>query len=148
MFNKILVVCLGNICRSAMAEGMLKNWLATKNSPISVSSAGLAAVVGREPPEFSIGLLKARNIDISTHRARQITEDLVREADLILVMEQGQKKKIESLYPFALGKVFLLGKWENNFEVPDPYTGFETDYENALNLIDKGLNSWQKKICP
>jgi protein-tyrosine phosphatase len=147
MFNKILVVCLGNICRSPMAEGILKHWLATKNSPITVSSAGLSAVVNCAPPEFSVGLLKARNIDISMHRARQLTENLVRESDLILVMENGQKKKIESLYPFALGKVFLLGKWDN-FEVPDPYTGFESDYENALNLIDKGLNSWQKKICP
>jgi protein-tyrosine phosphatase len=113
MFNKILVVCLGNICRSPMAEGMLKNWLATKNSPITVSSAGLSAVVDRAPPEFSVALLKARNIDITAHRARQITEDMVRESDLILVMENGQKKKIETLYPFALGKVFLLGKWDN-----------------------------------
>jgi protein-tyrosine phosphatase len=140
-------VCVGNICRSPMAEGLLKNWLATQNSTVSVSSAGIAAVVNNSAAPISQSLLVARNIDISAHRARQVTEDIMRDADLVLVMENSQKKKLESLYPFALGKVFLLGKWDN-FEIPDPYTGFASDYETALELIDKGLLSWQKKICP
>jgi protein-tyrosine phosphatase len=147
MFNKILIVCIGNICRSPVAEGMLKNWLASQNSTVTVSSAGISAMVNHPAAPLSVSLSKTRSIDISSHRARQITEEMVRDADLILVMEQFQKKKIETLFPFALGKVFLLGKWDN-FEVPDPYTGFESDYVHAVDLIEKGINSWQKKICP
>jgi protein-tyrosine phosphatase len=148
MFNRILIVCVGNICRSPMAEGMLKNWLASKNSTIEVTSAGVAAVVDKPPTRIAQALMQSRNIDISSHVARQITEEMVREADLILVMENSQKKRIENVYPFSLGKVFLLGKWEEEFEIPDPYGGIEPDYEDAYVLINKGLISWQKKICP
>lgn len=147
MFNRILIVCVGNICRSPMAEGMLKNWLASNNATVEVSSAGVAAVVDKPATRLAQTLLQTHNIDISSHVARQINENMVRRADLILAMENTQKKRIETLYPFSLGKVFLLGKWEN-FEVPDPYGGIQPDYEEAFDLINKGLISWQKKICP
>lgn len=130
-----------------MAEGMFRQWLSDQHSDISVSSAGLAAVVGSNATPTANSLLKNRKIDISKHIARQLNDALVREADLILVMEEQQKKKIESQYSYALGKVFLLGKW-GNFEVPDPYAGPASDYEHALELIDQGLKDWQKRICP
>jgi len=147
MFNKILIVCLGNICRSPMAEGIFQHWLSSQNSEVIVSSAGLSAVVGNSATHTAQSLLKDRQIDISNHKARQLTERMVREADLILVMEDEQKKQIETQYSYALGKVFLLGKW-GNFEVPDPYAGPVSDYEHALELIDQGLKDWQRRICP
>jgi protein-tyrosine phosphatase len=130
-----------------MAEGVFKNWLTENNSTIFVNSAGLSAVVGKSATRKAQAQLKKRDIDISHHIAQQLNANLVREADLILVMEDEQKKQIESMYSYALGKVFLLGRW-SNFEVPDPYAGEESDYELALALIDKGLADWQRKICP
>jgi protein-tyrosine phosphatase len=147
MFNKILFVCLGNICRSPMAEGVFKKWLVDNEYPIEVNSAGLSAVVGNGATRKAQAQLLSQDIDISTHVARQLNDTLVREADLILVMEDEQKKQIESKYAYALGKVFLLGKW-GNFEVPDPYGGQESDYAHALTLIEQGLSDWQKRICP
>jgi protein-tyrosine phosphatase len=147
MFNKVFFVCLGNICRSPMAEGLFKKWLIDNQLPTEVSSAGLAAVVGNTATRKAQAQLKTRDIDISQHVARQLTAAHVREADLILVMEAEQKKKIEAKYSYALGKVFLLGKW-GDFEVPDPYGGPVSDYEYALTLIDKGLQDWQKRLCP
>jgi protein-tyrosine phosphatase len=147
MFNKVLFVCLGNICRSPMAEGVFKKWLIDHQYSIEVNSAGLSAVVGNSATRKAQAQLQPRHIDISTHVARQLNDTLVREADLILVMEDEQKKQIESMYAYALGKVFLLGKW-GNFEIPDPYGGQESDYAHTLTLIDQGLQDWQKKICP
>jgi protein-tyrosine phosphatase len=147
MFNRILMVCLGNICRSPMAEGILKHNLIATRPDIQVSSAGLAAIVDHPAATIACSLLQTRKIDLSAHAARQLTDTMVREADLILVMERQQKKKIESLYPYALGKVFLLGKWDD-IEIPDPWNSPRSEYENALALIDKALVDWQKKICP
>lgn len=146
MFNRILIVCIGNICRSPMAEGLLKDWFANNHITTQVSSAGLAAMVNRSAAPLSKSMLQARHIDISGHKAKQLTEQMVIDSDLILTMESLHQKKIEQLYPYARGKVFLIGKW-GGFEVPDPYGGLVTDYENALTLIDKGLSDWQKKIC-
>ena len=130
-----------------MAEGVFKKWLTESNVPINVDSAGISAMVGRAPTRRAQAQMQARNIDISMHVAQQLSDQLVRDADLILVMEAEQKKIIETQYAYALGKVFLLGKW-SAFEVPDPYAGEDADYEFALTLIDKGLADWQKKICP
>jgi len=146
MFKRILFVCTGNICRSPMAEGLFKHYLETIHVNIDVSSAGLAAVVNKPATSSAQSLLRMRDIDISSHRARQLTRPMTLDAELILVMEISQKKQLERLYPYTLGKVFLLGKW-GNFEVPDPYGGMLSDYENVLKLIDDGLYDWQKKIC-
>lgn len=145
MFNNILIVCVGNICRSPMAEGLLKSYFEKNNDVTMVSSAGLAAVVNMPATSLSQSLLQARNIDISKHKARQLTKDMVLQADLILTMEKFHQKKIEKVFPFTCGKVFLIGKWEN-FEIPDPYGGSQVDFECALDLIEKGLNDWQQKI--
>lgn len=146
MIERILFVCIGNICRSPMAEALFKHRIANTNFNIQISSAGLAALVDREAAKHVQMLLETRHIDISPHRARQLTAEMVKEADLILTMEEMQKKEIERRFPFAHGKVFLLGKW-GNFEIPDPYGGSPEYFEEILNLIDKGLDDWQKRIC-
>lgn len=144
--NHIVVVCLGNICRSPMGAALLTQALkAAGNNGARVSSAGLNALVGHTPCSTSQRLMLNRGLDISAYRAQQLTDSLIYEADLILVMEMEQKKWIEQQSPTARGKVFRLGEW-SNFEVPDPIGQSGKFYEDVLLRIDKGVSDWMPKL--
>ena len=111
--KNILMVCLGNICRSPMAEGLLKHYSAQEQLGLNVSSAGLQAVVGFKANAFSLEIMQKHGVDISAHRARQMTQEMLLEADLILVMETWQQKELGYIFPSAYGKVHSLGRWGN-----------------------------------
>lgn len=144
--DRILVVCIGNLCRSPMAAALLAQALnAANDRDIRVSSAGLNAMVGYPPPDVVQHLMSARGVDISDHRARQLTDQLLNEADLVLVMDRAQKKTIEAQAPTAHGKVYRLGEW-SHFDVPDPIGQTDDVFENVLQLIDKGIADWIQKL--
>ncbi len=146
MFKNILIVCVGNICRSPMAEGLLKQLLIELgNNECVVGSAGLNALVGYPPDPNAINLLINKDIDISAHRACQLNTDKIRRADLILVMESFQKSAIEEFEPSAKGKVFRLGHW-GSFEIPDPYHQDISAFVTSLNLIEQGVAEWLRKL--
>ena len=144
MIRHILVVCVGNICRSPMAEALLRNALRGQEE-ILVESAGLGALVGEPASEYAVVLMKERGIDISSHRAQQLTPELVGKTDLILVMESRHKKAIESDDPATRGKVFRLGEWQD-LEIPDPYRHPRDAFEAALAMIDKGVADWVERL--
>lgn len=146
IFKNILTVCIGNICRSPMAEALLKHTLLSAGEQdIDISSAGLGALVDHPADAKSSQLMLAKNIDISNHRARQLDSGMIRKADLILVMESKHKTSIEEMEPSAKGKVFLLGHW-GDFEIPDPYRKEMAAFENSLKLIERGVTDWLKKF--
>lgn len=146
MFEKILVVCIGNICRSPMAEALLKNALPAEKH--TVTSAGLGALAGHAADDKAQQLMKAQGIDISAHEGRQINSHLIRQSDLILVMDDEQQKAIEAKEPSARGKVYRLGHWGPNggFNVPDPYRKDMQEFENGLKLIEKGVADWKTNL--
>lgn len=84
MFNKILVVCVGNICRSPTAERLLRQF----HPALTVSSAGLGALVGKGADPCAISVAQAHNLSLENHCARQISGRMCREFDLILTMEK------------------------------------------------------------
>lgn len=146
IFKNILVVCIGNICRSPMAEGLLRQALDKANqSDCKVSSAGLGALVGHPADDKSCQLMFANAIDISSHRARQLDHAMIRQADLILAMESRHKAAIEEFEPSAKGKVFRLGHW-GDFDIPDPYRKDMPAFEHAFELIQVGVSEWIKKM--
>lgn len=145
MFKNILVICIGNICRSPMAEGLLKQTLAQSAIDCHVSSAGLNALVGHKADPMACQLMMQKGIDISGHRACQLNSEMIRKADLILVMEAFQKDAIEKNEPSTRGKVFRLGEW-SHFDIPDPYQKEMTVFVAALALIEQGVAEWAKKL--
>ena len=144
MFNSILVVCAGNICRSPTGEYLLKGKLA--DSDIKVSSAGLTALVGKGAEATATSIALSNNIDMSAHKGRQLSVSLIAENDLILVMEERHLSDLLGQYPQARGKTFLLGKWIDNTEIPDPYRQSHEAFEHVYQLIDRACSAWTKYI--
>ncbi|MEE9337400.1 MAG: low molecular weight protein-tyrosine-phosphatase [Methylococcaceae bacterium] len=144
MFENILVVCIGNICRSPMAEALLIESLKNKKNH-DISSAGLGALVGHSPDKTAIELMQEKGIDISDYKATQINHKLIRKSDLILVMESKHKEIIENMDPSANGKVFRIGEWDK-FDIADPYRKDRKIFEESLNLIETGISEWVKKF--
>ena len=140
---RILMVCLGNICRSPLAEGILKSKL---NANFEVDSAGTAAYnVGNPPDNRSIAVAQQFGIDISQQRARQFKKDDFNSFDLIFVMDQNNYNDVVELAtPAQRRKVHLLR--ENN-EVPDPYYGDASAFEAVFHLIDTACETLVKKYC-
>ncbi|MGY2441548.1 low molecular weight protein-tyrosine-phosphatase [Pseudomonas sp. SDO52101_S400] len=144
MFRKILVVCVGNICRSPTAELLLRNALAP--STITVASAGLAARVGESMEVNARQVLEDRGQSAEGFKARQLTADIVNESDLILVMEKEHVKQVLKIASHARGKVFLLGKWQNEREIQDPYRQGQAAFIHAHALIEDAVGSWVQRL--
>ncbi len=134
MINNILVLCLGNICRSPMAEGLLKEKLPEK----TITSAGLRGMTGWTADPSSIRIMESHGIDIQAHRARNLTRQMIEEADLILTMEAQQTLTVESRFPQAKGKVMRLGEY-GNYDIADPFNRSIEFFLKTYELIEEGV---------
>lgn len=133
--NSILFICIGNICRSPMAEGLLRQALPEK----AVLSAGINALVGEPADPLSVQLMRERGIDIGAHRARSLAAWMVSDADVILTMDGMQKHFIETKYPESKCKVFRLCETSRR-DIPDPYRQGMAAFRHACNLISQGVD--------
>lgn len=144
MFKKILIVCIGNICRSPTAEHLLAS--ALEPSGILVSSAGLAALRGQPLEPTACQVLAEHGHVPQAHKARQLSAEAVSDADLILVMEQRHINGVLELAPEARGKVFLLGKWLHDLEIDDPYRQGKPAFVHAYALIEQATQAWVQRL--
>jgi protein-tyrosine phosphatase len=94
----------------------------------------------------SLELLHEHGVDGEGHVARQLDAKLLRESDLILAMERSHVDAIRRMAPEASGKVFLLDKWLNGRDIPDPYRQRRPAYEQAYALIEQGVESWLRYL--
>jgi protein arginine phosphatase len=152
--NKVLLVCTGNICRSPLAAALLQRALSERGvEGIDVGSAGTGAWDGAPVSEgaYLVGL--ERGLDLSGHRARLLTRELVDEADLILTMGRRHRARVEELG--GEGQVFVLGEYAgregDEAEVSDPFGGDLEVYRDACaeleGLVDTAVQRIVKEFA-
>lgn len=146
MFNRILVVCVGNICRSPTAETLFKE--ALPSPEFQISSAGISAVIGHDIEPNAKGILQSCGHTPHTHQARQLNRGMLHEADLVLVMEYRHTQHIFSFAPEVRGKIHLLGKWQQEKEIADPYQHGEAAFLRAYQEIAQAVQAWTARIHP
>lgn len=142
MFNSILVVCVGNICRSPTGERLLQKYC----PEMEISSAGLGALVGHSADANACEVAGRRALSLEGHKARQITSELCRGHDLILVMEQTQINEITRIAPEVRGKTMLFGHWSGGRDVPDPYRKSMEAFESVYLLLDDAAQKWANAL--
>ncbi|UYG06072.1 low molecular weight protein-tyrosine-phosphatase [Halomonas sp. M4R1S46] len=145
MFQRILVVCIGNICRSPVAAAMLGRALPDRE----VTSAGLGALVDQGVDPTAREQAEADGLVVSEHKARQLTPEMLQAADLVLVMSEGQRRAVADLSPAALGKTMLLGRWLDDGqgrEIPDPYRKSREAFVHVHRLLGEATTSWASKL--
>lgn len=138
MFNSILIVCVGNICRSPTGERLLKRYC----PDVKVESAGLGALVNYPADENAIKVAEQHDLSLEGHRARKITSAMCRENDLILVMEKQHINDISNIAPEVRGKTMLFGHWCAGREIPDPYRKSIEAFESVYLLLDDAAQKW------
>ena len=138
MFKSVLVLCTGNICRSPYAEAVLKH----RAPGIFVDSAGLSAMVDYEADATGQAVAQGRGIDMSEHKAKQVTRSLIGQSDLILVMDDEHLSRLHRKYPDSRGKSFKLGKLKGDKNIVDPYLQSQSFFELVFNEIDEAVETW------
>lgn len=147
--TKILIVCLGNICRSPLAEGILKSKL---YSNFTVESAGTAAYhVGNKPDPRSIAVARQNGLNITNQRARKFTKQDFEDFDIIYAMDNSNYQNIialaENNQQKEKVKLILNESFpDKNLDVPDPYYGGDKGFENVYNMLDNACEIIAKRI--
>ena len=144
MFKSLLVVCVGNICRSPTAEFLFSRELADRG--IRTSSAGLQALVGKPIDAGAAAVLAAEGHPVPQHQARQLDIAMLRATELVLTMEREHTRRILEMAPEMRGRVLLLGKWLGEAEIPDPYRLSPKAYQASYALIRNSVHTWVSRL--
>jgi len=150
MHTKILMVCLGNICRSPLAHGILESMV--NSEKITVDSAGTSAFHKGEAPDIrSIGVAEKHYLNISQQKSRQFIEADFDEFDIIYAMDATNKKNILALAKTEAHKqkvkLILNESYpQQNLEVPDPYYGGKNGFEEVYQMLHEACTQIAKKL--
>ncbi len=148
---KIMFICTGNICRSAMAHVMLEEKAKKQNKNIDVYSCGVFARNGEKSTYEAIQVLKTiYNVDLTKHRATYIEDSPIEQMDVILCATTSHKKNVLNSYPNLAGKVFTMKEYagypKNDLDINDPWGCSYEIYEECAKEIDECIDKIMEKI--
>ena len=148
--RSILVVCKGNICRSPLAEAYLKHRVEKHALPIVVESAGLETSFGKAAHPLAQVVGTQGGLLLTKHATQPLHKEQVDRADIILVMEWRQRRRVLKLYPQAKRKVFLLRQFYDQSvrEVADPYSGTLEDFQTCFSMIKQACDVLVMQMLP
>ncbi|WP_276315943.1 protein tyrosine phosphatase [Enterobacter asburiae] len=142
MFQSILVVCTGNICRSPIGERLLRQQLPGKQ----VNSAGILGLEGHPADAAAQAVARCHGVSLEGHIARKVTRNLLQQADLILVMGPEHLRFIATMAPENRGKSLLFGQWLDIRDIPDPYNKSREAYEYVFEQLGKASQEWARRL--
>ena len=148
---KIMFVCTGNICRSAMAHAILKQRAKKENKNVQVYSCGIYAYNGDQPTYEAISVLETNyNVDLKNHRATNIESSPIKEMDIILCATTAHKNNVINKYPMLKEKVFTIKEYagypKNDLDINDPWGCSYETYEKCAKEINECINKIIEKI--
>lgn len=148
--TNILMVCLGNICRSPLAEGLMRSKL--NFTKFTVDSAGTSGGhKGQAPDKRSIAVAKKNGLDISNQKSRKLLVEDFKNFDILYVMDQSNYNDVTALASTEEEKKKVIKILDEvfpgeNLDVPDPYYGGSQGFENIYRMLDRATDAIAKKI--
>lgn len=142
MISSVLVVCVGNICRSPVGERLL----AQACPDIRVESAGIAALTGHAASTDAAEVAAENGVSVNGHVARQFSSEIAAGFDLILVLEKGHMKVVAEQAPETAGKTMLYGQWMGQADIADPYRKSREFHVSVFEQLHKASQGWAAKL--
>jgi protein-tyrosine phosphatase len=134
----VLLVCTANICRSPMAEALLREQVKAAGETWRIESAGTWGMDGSPAAVRTLRVLHDRGLDASQHRARTVTQEMLKDFNLILVMEQGHKEALRAEFPGLAPRIFLISEMIGmKYDIKDPVQGPLEDFEATARELER-----------